>query len=346
MRNRMDEIQQMVENAKQPYSKSPSTSFLVSENKHENYQTTSRGPNPLLPSKSNFQCPNLEPKTLSPHQTKPQCFEGSEDLDEYLAQFEILSELNRWDYHQKSLHLASSLKGNARAILSELSHVERRDYNHLIKALTTRFGSQGRAEIYRAQLQTRIRHRDETISELAQSIKKLTRHAYPEAPSSVTKILSLDHFVDAIPDSDMRLRIREAHPKDIDEAEAQAIRLETHRLADRQRCSNRPVRAINEKQPDQSSHSDTLNLIRDEFSQVRKDIGSLTNEIRKLNQSKFQRNQNNERSSQSQKTHGSYPNRQNKGQNGQKSGQSQGNGRQSYPGVTERQPQNGPQQFY
>ena len=144
----------------------------------------------------------------------------------------------------------------------------------------------------------------------------------------------------------MRLRIREAHPKDIDEAEAQAIRLKTHRLADRQRCSNRPVRAINEKQPDQSSHSDTLNLIRDEFSQVRKDIGSLTNEIRKLNQSKFQINQNNERSSQSQKAHGSYPNRQNKGQNGQKSGQSQGNGRQSYPGVTERQPQNGPQQFY
>lgn len=39
---------------------------------------------------------------------KPQCFEGSEDLDEYLAQFEILSKLNRWDYHQKSLHLASS----------------------------------------------------------------------------------------------------------------------------------------------------------------------------------------------------------------------------------------------
>ena len=93
----------------------------------------------------------------------------------------------------------------------------------------------------------------------------------------------------------MRLRIREAHPKDIDEAEAQAIRLETHRLADRQRCSDRPVRAINEKQPDQSSHSDTLNLIQDEFSQVRKDIRSLTNKIRKLNQSKFQRNQNNER---------------------------------------------------
>lgn len=220
-------------------------------------------------------------------------------------------------------------------------NVERRDYNHLVKALTTRFGSQGRAEIYRAQLQTRIRNKDETISELAQSIKKLTRRAYPDAPSSLTKILSLYHFIDAIPDSDMRLRIREAHPKDIDEAEAQAIRLETHRLADRHRCSNRSIRAVNDKQSDQSSNPDTLDLIRNEFTQVRKDIGSLTNEIRKLTQSKVQGDQNTQRLFQPQR---SYPNRQNGRHNVANSGQSQGNGRQSYPRVTDRLPPNGPAQ--
>lgn len=270
MRNRTDEIQQMVEIIKKSLSISPSTSFMVSENKNENYKTSPQGSNPLLPSSS--RCPNPEPQIQSNHQTKPQCFEGSEDLDEYLAQFEILSELNRWDYHLKSLHLASSLKGNAPAILSELPNVERRDYNHLVKALTTRFGSQGRAEIYRAQIQIRIRNKDETISELAQSIKKLTRRANPDAPSSLTKILSLDHFIDVIPDSDMRLRIREAHPKDIDEAEAQAIHLETNRLADRQRCSNRSIRAVNDKQSDQSSNPDTLDLTRNEFTQVRKTL--------------------------------------------------------------------------
>lgn len=106
MRNRMDEIQQMVKIIKKSLSISPSTSFMVSENKNENYKTSPQGSNPLLPSSS--RCPNPEPQIQSNHQTKPQCFEGSEDLDEYLAQFEILSELNRWDYHQKSLHLASS----------------------------------------------------------------------------------------------------------------------------------------------------------------------------------------------------------------------------------------------
>lgn len=99
MRNRMDEIKQMVEITKKPLSISPSTSFTVLENKNENYQTSAQDSNPLLPSSS--RCPNTEPQIQSNHQTKPQCFEGSEDLDEYLAQFEILSELNRWDYHKK-----------------------------------------------------------------------------------------------------------------------------------------------------------------------------------------------------------------------------------------------------
>lgn len=58
-------------------------------------------------------------------------------------------------------------------------------------------------------------------------------------------------------------------PKDIDEAEAQAIHLETNRLADRQRCSNR---AVNDKQSDQSSNPDTLDLTRNEFTKVRKTL--------------------------------------------------------------------------
>lgn len=61
-------------------------------------------------------------------------------------------------------------------------------------------------------------------------------------------------------------------PKDIGEAQAQAIHLETNRLADRQRCSNRSIRAVNDKQSDQSSNPDTLDLTRNEFTKVRKTL--------------------------------------------------------------------------
>lgn len=48
-------------------------------------------------------------------------------------------------------------------------------------------------------------------------------------------MLALDHLIDALPDPDMMYRVREPRPKNITDAEILAVRLETHKLADRQR---------------------------------------------------------------------------------------------------------------
>ncbi|CAC5373010.1 unnamed protein product [Mytilus coruscus] len=107
--------------------------------------------------------------------TKPQLYEGDEDLNEYLAQFEILADINGWNYATKSLYLAGSLKGGARALLNELDKESRKDYNSLVKVLDNRY------------------------------------------------------------DADLRLRLRESNPKSIHEAETLAVRLETLKLAERQK---------------------------------------------------------------------------------------------------------------
>lgn len=70
--------------------------------------------------------------------TKPQLYDGSEDLEEYLAQFQNISDLKGWDYKTKSLHLAGSLNGSARSILSELNKTERCDYNTFVRSLSIR----------------------------------------------------------------------------------------------------------------------------------------------------------------------------------------------------------------
>ncbi|CAC5420623.1 unnamed protein product [Mytilus coruscus] len=129
---------------------------------------------------------------------KPQPYDGTDDIEEYLGQFQILAEVNGWDYNTMSLCLASSLKGGARAILNELNEFKRRDFDSLVDALHSRFGSVHRSEIFRAQLQTRVRKDKESLSALSQDIKKMTRCAYPGAPSSVTDILALDQFIDAL----------------------------------------------------------------------------------------------------------------------------------------------------
>lgn len=86
---------------------------------------------------------------------KPQQYDGKDDWDEYVTQFDILSDINRWSYESKSLYLAGSLKGHARAILNELSPSERRDYDKLVKALSNRFGTTNRAEMFRARCNQR-----------------------------------------------------------------------------------------------------------------------------------------------------------------------------------------------
>lgn len=155
-----------------------------------------------------------------------------------------------------------------------------------------------RAEIFRAKLQTCIRGRDETIPELAQAIRKLTRQAYPSPPADITYILGIDHFIDALPDFDMRLKLRESHPKTISDAELQAIRLETLKLADRQR--GRQVRNLqHHTEPEHqkgtlSTPSDgsitklqdeICKTIKTEFSNVRGDLHPVTSELKQVIQS-------------------------------------------------------------
>ena len=101
---------------------------------------------------------------------KPQLYDGDDDLNDYLAQFEILANINNCDYITKSLYLAGSLKGEAITLLNELDRDQRRDYDSLVMVLNTKYGSAERSELYRAKLQTRITGTDETLPELASEL--------------------------------------------------------------------------------------------------------------------------------------------------------------------------------
>lgn len=180
-------------------------------------------------------------------------------------------------------------KGGARALLNELDKESRKDYNSLIRVLHTRYGSAEKSELFRAKLQTRTRGKSESLPELAQSIKKLTRQAYPSAQSSLTSVLALEHFIDALPDGDLRLRLRESNPKSIHEAETLAVRLETLKLAERQKgCMVRQTDYVKghlnnsslEVQNVNNEKGESLKEFKDEFSEFRKDLISLTKEIK------------------------------------------------------------------
>ena len=230
MNRKIDEIQNAPEKQNIARDESLETDLRSVENRHVVHST----PNFVRDVNSNHWREPVHEKS----KIKPQNFDGKDDLEEYLAQFELISELNNWTYKNKSLYLASSLTGDARGLLNELNENERRDFEAIVLALKSRFGSVNKAEVFRSELQTRIKGKNESIPELAQSIKKLTRKAYPGASLDVIETLALDYFIDAIPFRDIRIRLREVCPKTVSEAEKIAVRLDAVHIADKSRNCN------------------------------------------------------------------------------------------------------------
>jgi len=139
-----------------------------------------------------------------------------------------------------AIYLAASLSGCAQAVLADLDTNSRRNYQALREALSLQFGNGGMMEVFRSQLKSHTRGKDESLPELAQAIQQLVRQAYPEAPLSVRKVLEKDYFVDAIANMDIRWKILQTRPGTIQEALAIASEVEAFQISERQRL--RPVR--------------------------------------------------------------------------------------------------------
>ena len=165
----------------------------------------------------------------------PAPYDGKTSWDDYQVQFELIAELNGWNTSTMAIYLAASLSGCAQAVLTDLDASSRRNYKALRDALSLRFGNGGKMEVFRSQLKSRIRGRDESLPELAQAIQRLVRQAYPEAPLSVWEVLAKDHFVDAIADTDIRWKVLQTRPNTVQEALATATEVEAFQISERQR---------------------------------------------------------------------------------------------------------------
>lgn len=105
------------------------------------------------------------------------------------------------------MFLASSLRGSAQGVLADIDPLKRKDYKTLSEALNRRFGTDNRTELFRVQLKNIPKRRDQSLPELAQTIKRLSRKAYPKAQVELQEHLCRDHFIDALDDADTRLRM-------------------------------------------------------------------------------------------------------------------------------------------
>ncbi len=83
-----------------------------------------------------------------------------------------------------------------------MSRSDREDYAKLVMALTSRFGITHQSDLARAKLKTRIKKREESLPELAESVECLTRKANPDASNDLQDILARDHFIENVHSED------------------------------------------------------------------------------------------------------------------------------------------------
>ncbi|MEW8342614.1 MAG: hypothetical protein AB2708_22420, partial [Candidatus Thiodiazotropha taylori] len=59
-------------------------------------------------------------------------YDGKTSWKDYLVQFELAAQENRWNPHTRAIRLSCSLRGSAQALLSDLTPEIRQNYDSLL----------------------------------------------------------------------------------------------------------------------------------------------------------------------------------------------------------------------
>lgn len=94
-----------------------------------------------------------------------------------------------------------------------------------MKVLEERFLPTNQTELYRVQLRDQRQKASESMAELRQNIRRMTNLPYPCAPTEVRETLAKEQFVDALGNSEMRLKIKQARLTDLNDAVRHGVEL-------------------------------------------------------------------------------------------------------------------------
>jgi len=156
---------------------------------------------------------------------KPVTDDGDGPWLGYKSYFDACAKINDWTDHEKGSYLTVSLRGQAQGVLGNLPLNARQDFDEHVTSL----------EEYRTQLRECRQKATERLPELGQDVRRLTNLTYSTAPNDVSEILAKEQFVDCLANTDMRLRVKQAKPLNLNDAVRHAVELEAFNKAERKR---------------------------------------------------------------------------------------------------------------
>ncbi|XP_036148536.1 uncharacterized protein LOC118647560 [Monomorium pharaonis] len=135
---------------------------------------------------------------------KPDTFDGTVPLREFLSQFLLIARANLWDNASKSVALAASLRGEARTVLESLEDVEVFSFEELKSKLELRFGEGIFTQNSYSLFTNRKQKSGESLAAFGAELERLSRLAYPECPFSVRDKIACSQFISAVSNNFLR----------------------------------------------------------------------------------------------------------------------------------------------
>src|SRR5688572_30773164 len=123
-----------------------------------------------------------------PTPMKPGKFDGTGSLESFLVQFEVCARHNKWTAADRVDYLRCSLEKAATQLLWDFGAQPSVSYEELVERLRQRYGTEGQAETFRAQLYYRRQRPEENLSDLLHEIRRLVVLAYPVPSNETTQI--------------------------------------------------------------------------------------------------------------------------------------------------------------
>ena len=164
-----------------------------------------------------------------PTAMKPGKFDGTSSVDTFLIQFATCAEYNKWTTEEKCANLKCALTGTAGQVLWEGGDPGKLTYDELVSKLRARYGTDGQRELFQTQLRARRRGKNESIAELYRDVKRLMALAYPNTSGTdMHEEIAKSHFITALGDRDLEMKLREREPKDLDAAFTLAVRFDAY----------------------------------------------------------------------------------------------------------------------
>ncbi|XP_050394692.1 uncharacterized protein LOC126812364 [Patella vulgata] len=213
----------------------------------------------------------------------PPKYNGETRLNDYLVQFEVTAEINSWSEGDKARFLAISLTGKASDIFGTLKPTDVLNYHCLVEALKQKFDPPELAEMHKVQLRERRRRNNESLSEFAQAVHRLVYSAYPRSSEITKEEMAKDHFIQYFGDSQMRMLVSQARPRDLNAALHHAMELEAIKHSDPDVRSTHVANAKPKSGKKAESESSELHKmiasLKEELKEVKEKLRELENKI-------------------------------------------------------------------